>query len=159
MGARMMQGEAMSNQGPATYSSLTKLPKDMPPQLTPPMRLSASDSLRFLLTLSQFWLFMVMGLGPALTKESCRPWSMAEASRAPVGMLARSSSEKPEGILQFSDDDEASSRLGVSMAIDGAKPELFVGPRKEISGGVAGWGEGDCVSDAVELMREAGESA
>src|SRR5690625_430138 len=94
----------------------------MPPQLMPPpIRLPASDSLRFRLTLSRFWLFMEMGLGPALTKESCRLRPMPLASRAPVVMLtsgsqsARSSSAKAEAWEVVMYDDEGSSHGGVTM--------------------------------------------
>lgn len=86
----------------------------------PPMRLPASDSLRLRLTFSRFWLFMEMGLGPALTNESCRLRPMPLTSRAPVVMStmsqsARSASEKAKGLLALSNDEWASSRGGVAM--------------------------------------------
>lgn len=71
-----------------THSSRTTLPKDMPPQLMPPMRLPARDSRRFRLTLSRFWLLVEMGRGPALTKESWRERPM-EVSRAMLGSVGR----------------------------------------------------------------------
>jgi hypothetical protein len=69
-----------------TYSSLTKLPKDMPPQLMPPpIRLPARDSLLLRFALSpRLELFIDMGLGPALTKESRRP--MDGSREGPVVM-------------------------------------------------------------------------
>lgn len=85
---RRMKGEQeVGVKGKGTYSSRTKLPKDMPPQLMPPMRLPARDSLRLRLTLSRFWLFIEIGLGPALTNESCRLRPKEEASsEGPVVM-------------------------------------------------------------------------
>lgn len=74
-----------------TYSSRTKLPKDMPPQLMPPMRLPARDSLRFRFTLSRLGLLTEMGFGPALTNESPRGRPMEGSSVGPVVILKSSS--------------------------------------------------------------------
>lgn len=70
-----------------THSSRTKLPKDMPPQLMPFMRLPARDSLRFRFTFSRFWLFMEIGLGPVLTNESWRGRLIEASSAAPELMM------------------------------------------------------------------------
>lgn len=68
----------------STYSSRIKLPKDMPPQLVPFMREPARLSRRWRLIWSRFALFMEMGLGPALTKESWRLRPMAASMEGPV---------------------------------------------------------------------------
>lgn len=70
-----------------TYSSRTKLPKDMPPQLMPPMTLPARDSLRARLTLSRLELFTEMGFGPALTNESPRGRPMEGSNAGPVVIM------------------------------------------------------------------------
>jgi hypothetical protein len=72
-----------------THSSRTKLPKDMAPQLMPPIRLPARDSRRFRFTFSWFWLFVEIGLGPVLTKESWRGRLIDESRAAPVAMAVR----------------------------------------------------------------------
>lgn len=69
-----------------TYSSRMKLPRDMPPQLAPAMRLPARLSRLWRLALSRLALFMEMGFGPALTKESWRLRPMAESIEGPVVM-------------------------------------------------------------------------
>ena len=67
-------------------------------------------------------------------------------------------------------DDEGSSHGGVTMeagrdewvavAVTVAVVLALLEARgTKRSGGVAGWGDGDWVSDAVEVMRDAGESA
>lgn len=83
----------------ATYSSRTKLPIDMPPQLRPAIRLPfirlpfirlpPSDSRRLRLERSRFELLTHMGLGPVLTNEPCRPRVMA-VSRPPAFMMEES---------------------------------------------------------------------
>lgn len=76
----------MSTHKRVTYSSLTKLPKETPPQLMPPMRLPARDSRRFRFALSRLALFMEMGFGPALTNESPRGRPIEGSSVDPVVM-------------------------------------------------------------------------
>lgn len=80
----MGSAEEGKAKGKMTHSSRTKLPKDMPPQLMPFMRLLARLSLRFLLTFSLFGLFMEMGLAPALTKESWRERPKAPSNASAV---------------------------------------------------------------------------
>lgn len=73
-----------------TYSSLMKLPTEMPPQLMPPIKLPpiilpANDSRRGRLPLSRLAFVMFMEIGFVPTKESCRLRPMAE-SKGPVVM-------------------------------------------------------------------------
>lgn len=85
-----------------THSSRTKLPKDIPPHDMPPMRLPARLSLRFRLTLlSRFGLLTDMGLGPALTKESCLERPMPASRAGPTVILKLSqSSRSTSGIAE-----------------------------------------------------------
>lgn len=99
VGRRQQEANKGQKQKPTTqkvtYSSLMKLPTEMPPQLMPPIRLPpimlpASDSRLGRLPLSRLALVMFMEMGLVPTKESCRLRPMA-GSKGPVVMAGLSS--------------------------------------------------------------------
>jgi hypothetical protein len=154
-----MQG-ALGGQTEGTHSSRTKLPKDIPPQLMPPMRLPARLSLRVRLTLSRFWLFVEMGRGPALTNESWRE-RPKEASRVgPVAISKSSMSLQPSKArskaaeaarslaIRSLDEERKSWEVGLVVVVVvvveiGLEAAAVIEIRPCRSGGVAGWGDGD----------------
>lgn len=156
----------------ATYSSRTKLPNDMPPQLMPPIRLPARDSLRLRLTLSRFWLLLLteMGLGPVLTKESCRerPMGPVVISMSGGSQSTKSASSRRRESRSAADKRESRAgewtekcREGLSCFSKRLSETEKRGARcrEEDSGagGVAGWEDGERVKDVER--RETGESA
>ncbi len=140
----------------ATYSSRMKLLTERPPQLMPAIMLPARLSRRGR-PVSRLGLAMEMGL--ALTKESWRPWPMAESSDGPVVMSTSEgrSRKRKSGYagaaveLRAGGDAESEVRDGMGMRTGLAgwkRPAL--GER-----GVAGCGDGD--GDGDGSMSGAGE--